>query len=154
MTFLVFYLYLGGDFGHICNNKYIYIFPKIHYILSTISPPYPPFTLLLPFSLSPDPHLHHFASEKSRPPRDINQKCVICYNKIRHIQSYQGWQGNPVEGKGSHRQAKESEAGPVSLNWSLSIHRLMKFSDLIRKFSLFGEWWLIQKLTNWSKYRE
>lgn len=62
--------------------------PQIHLL--------PCLPVSLPLPLSPRPSLLHFPSEKSRPPRDINQ---MWYNKTRYNPHMRVRWGNPVRGK-------------------------------------------------------
>jgi len=68
----------------------------LHFVLTTVSPPSPPFRLCFPILvLYPHPPKRAGFSGTS------TSQGIKCYNKNRLILSYQGWTSNPVGGKAS-----------------------------------------------------
>lgn len=78
-------------------------FTLLSYITAPLTSPSP---LLLLFLLKKKIAAHLGISSKHCPTR---------YSKTGHKPSYHGWTGNPVGGKGSQEQAKESKTPPFPL---------------------------------------
>lgn len=97
-----------------CILSLLVYVPLIYYILTRVSPPsHLPKSL---FSAISTPL--HFLSEKSWPPRDINQTPIhgiAIFNKTRHTISHQGWRRQPRKEEKGLTSRQKSQTAPDPL---------------------------------------
>lgn len=82
-------------------------------------------SLPLPAPLSPlDPHSHSVSPQKGAGlPRTSTKHDIICYIRPGTYHHINAEQGDPVEGRGSHKLAKELETLPLPLLGVLQEHQ-------------------------------